>query len=606
MNRLAVMVGLAVLGIAQAWGMAPPAIEPLSERMDAVFGRAVVFPIRPLRGKPPSEFEVRLDDGRTIAGTVQWIRALPAEPGVCGRPTWLAAPPTLMAVEASAPEAGEGVGSWFARLDFPLSGAGQGFWIGPTRYEPNWLPDPRRLASKAGGLGRAWNSPLREEQRGDELLRSLVAPFENHPLMGWRYALCVEGIVPGEEFDPPEPPGPVTDLSALRAEVNAQGAFEPLTEELGSFERARWQVALARLWQIDPSLSFPVREALVGAVDTPDGVLPCWRANQRQLDDLLEVLLRPRMSDEQRIAHVRSWLQSFSSAIGWIIDDAGLFDALTGELRPTIGAVNLDVVPVLAWARPGDVGGPSDLGPLVPRQVRTLRGEIVPGHVAGGTQAGPGVEVQIGRWGGYLSSIGVVIPVAPPGFALGPLRAEWTLNAWESMDETSDATVWRDGATAAMLFRGRSTDLGRRDARTVGPMVGDERERWMIYAEARTPAGGWPAGRGSDRIDVWFGPFGSPTRAVGIFSDGRIVNLQTGQSAPGFDAEVIRLSDRWVARMPVPEDVIEPDGLLRIGITRTDPCGFRSSWPRRLLPGQREPGRVAVQTNAWDGFEIRE
>lgn len=604
MKILVLTVALAIvsLGARPSLGSAPPAIEPLADRIDAVFGRPVVFPVRLLRGKPPAEFEVQIDDGRTIPGSIQWIQAVPPDTSSCGVPAWLTRPFELKAFSVSAPEAGRGVGSWFASLEFPLTGAGQGFWIGQSRYEPNWLPDPRRLASSAGGLGRAWNSPLREEHRDDEILRSLIAPYESHPLLGWRYELCLHGLVPGEEFDAPEPAGPVTDLSALRAEVNTQDAFEPLTDELRALERARWQVALAKLWRADPSLSYPVREALVGAIETPDGVLPFWRADQGQLDDLLEVLLRARSSDEQRVAQVRSWLQSFEAAVSWIIDDAGLFDAVTGEFRPTIGVVNLDVVPVLAWARPGDVGGPSDLGPLVPRKMRTLRGEIVPGHLADGAQEGPGVEVQVGQWGGYLSSIGVVIPAAPPGFALGPFRAEWTLTSWAAMEEPADATVLWDRAAAAMLLRGRSADLGQREARRVGPEVLDERERWMFYIEARIPEGGWSADAATDHIDIWFGPFGSSTRAVRIFADGRIVNLQTGQPAPGFGVNVIRLSDRWVARMPVPDDVIEADGLLRVGVARTDPCGLRSSWPRRLLPGQSEPGRVAVQTNSWDGF----
>lgn len=588
-------------GSAEAAGAAPPVLEPLPQRIDAVFGRPVVFTLRTPEGRPPEAFEVKLDDGRRIEAHVQWV-VVEGSASECGRATWLPAPVSVRAYPASGAEAGRGTGSWVVRIEFPLSAAGQGFWIGQTRYEPNWLPDPRRLASQGGGFGRAWNSPLPAEHRRDELLRGLIEPYRDDALQGWRYDLCTGHFTPGEEFDAPEPAGPVTDLSALRAEVEAAGAFEPVTEELAALERARWQVALARLWLADPSLSYPVREALAGAIETPWGVVPLWRARQLQLDDLLDALLRPRMSDEQRAQHVRAWLNGFESAVAWIVDDAGLFDAVTGEFRPTIGALNLDIGPVLAWARPEATQSPTDLAPIGPREMRMLRGEVVPGQFGEGAQTGPGVEVEIGRWSGYLSSIGVVIPVAPPGFALGPFRPAWTMQSWTMMDERMDTAVARDRATAAMLFRGRSSDLGQQSNAVVGPTVPDDRDRWLIYLEACVPAGSWDEGD-EDFVELWFGPFGAATRAMRVYSDGRVVNVQTNQPAPGFGVQVFRLGDRWVARLPVPDDLIEGDGLLRIGVLRDDACGMRSSWPRRMLPGQREPGRVSVQTRAWDGFE---
>jgi len=54
--------------------------------------------------------------------------------------------------------------------------------------------------------------------------------------------------------------------------------------------------------------------------------------------------------------------------------------------------------------------------------------------------------------------------------------------------------------------------------------------------------------------------------------------------------------------LPLPPDAIEPGGRLRVGLTRTDATGRRTAWPRRLLPWDSEPGRLAVDLNAWDGF----
>lgn len=575
------------------------AVEPLPGRMDAVFGRAVVFPVRTTGREIPHRFEVRLDDGHVLSAEVQWIRMSTRTRAACGVAEWFPAATELEAMPASAPGAGTGPGTWVASIEYPLTSSGQGFWIGQNRYEPNWLPDPRRLASSAGGLGRAWNSPLRAGQRESPLLAALLEPYAEQPLYRWRYDLCLHGLVPGEEFDAREPGGPVDDLEALRAEVARQGAFTPLTAQLEALERARWQVALARLWLADPSLSFPVREMLAGAVETPGGVLPLWRASQAQLEDLLDALLRPRLSDEERVRHVRSWLQSFDPAVAWVIDDAGLVDALTGEFRPTIGVVNLDVAPALAFARPSQVGGPSDLSPLKSREFRTLRGEVMPGSLEGGIQAGPGVEVRVGRWTAYLSSIGMIIPVAPPGLALGPLRREWTLESWMAMDERKDAGPSADRTSAAMLTRARLPARAPRGA--VGPAVQDSGETWHLYFEARTPERGW-AGAGEDRVEFWFGPFGDPTSAVRVYADGRVIDLRSGRSVAEHQVEIIRLSDRWVARFPVPVGMIESDGVLRLAVVREDPCGQRTSWPRRMLPGQTEPGRVAVQTRTWDGL----
>lgn len=588
-----------ILGASWCVGQAFPSVEPLPGRMDAVFGRAVVFPVRMTGRAPVSEFEVRLDDGHMLKAEVQWIRMLGAPAGECGRASWLPATARLEALPANAVGAGSGLGTWLASIEFPLTSSGQGFWIGQNRYEPNWLPDPRRVASSAGGLGRAWNSPLRAGQRDSPLLAALVEPYADQAMQRWRYDLCLHGLVPGEEFDAREPAGPIDDLEALRAEVAKEGAFTPLTDQLEALERARWQVALARLWLADPSLSFPVREMLAGAVETPGGVLPLWRASQAQLDDLLDALLRPRVSDEQRVRHVRSWLGGFDPAVAWVVDDAGLVDALTGEFRPTIGVVNLDVAPALAFARPSQVGGPSDLSPLKTREFRTLRGEVVPGSLEGGMQAGPGVEVRVGRWSTYLSSIGVIIPVAPPGFALGPLRCAWTLEAWTAMDEGKDAGPRADRTSAAMLARARLPSRGVPAA--IGPRLPDVGETWHLYFEARTPGGVW-ANAGDDRVEFWFGPFGDPTGAVRVYADGRVVDVRTGRNVSEHSVEIIRLADRWVVRFPIPDRMIESDGVLRLAVTREDPCGQRTSWPRRMLPGQAEPGRVAVQTRSWDGF----
>lgn len=60
------------------------------------------------------------------------------------------------------------------------------------------------------------------------------------------------------------------------------------------------------------------------------------------------------------------------------------------------------------------------------------------------------------------------------------------------------------------------------------------------------------------------------------------------------DVRVVRTSDRWSFRLPIPAECIEPSGEIRLGITRTDLAGTRAAWPRPMLPWQDEPGRLSL------------
>ena len=568
-------------------------VTPAETRLDAVFGRPVVVPMRAVGRSIPDRVAIRLDDGRTIEGEVQWISA--TWPDEQAQSTWLGSLATLTAYAPRDPASGRGPGSWVMRMNYPLASAGQGFWLDGQRYEVNWMPDPLRLVGP--NARDAWSSPLTAEEQSDPLLRTLVAAYEGHPLAGWRHDLAMGNLTPKPEFDPPEAGGAVDDLDALRAELLSPARMKPITQDLAAIERGRWQVALARMAETDAELAARVRTTLAGAVRTDLGALPIWLGSDRQLDELLDAVLDPQTSRDTRARRMKEWLDAIPSTASWVADDSGWQDGLTGELRPTVGVVNLSSGVVLAWARGVEATGGGDLSPLLPREMRYLRAEINPGTGMSGPRLGPGAEIQIGSTPRYLPVIGSVIPVAPPGFAIGPLRAEWTLDAWVGSDDQRDAGVPVSGLSAGMLFRGGPTDVGGVSA-FVGPH--ESTGAWVVYVEARVPVGGPMLPE--DRFELWFGPFGAATRVIHVYSDGRVTNGVTGADAPGFGVSVLRLADRWVARVPVPAYVIEDDGIVRLGAVRRDGFGMRSSWPRRLLPGQIEPGRVAVQTRAWDGF----
>jgi hypothetical protein len=208
--------------------------------------------------------------------------------------------------------------------------------------------------------------------------------------------------------------------------------------------------------------------------------------------------------------------------------------------------------------------------------------------------------VQVGAWAGYLKALGVSIPVSPPGFALGPLRAAWTLESWRGMDEAVAVEVPADRSAAVMLSRGPASEVP--DSVALGPAPPTSGvQAWTLYIEART-AGGDPK---ADWVELWFGPYGMASEVLRVYADGRVVDRLTGREPPELGAEFVHLADRWIARFAVPAGAIESGGMLRLGVVREDGCGSRSSWPRRMLPGQEEPGRVAVRLDAWDGYAVR-
>ncbi|MFI4896745.1 MAG: hypothetical protein ACIARR_02850, partial [Phycisphaerales bacterium JB059] len=121
---------------------------------------------------------------------------------------------------------------------------------------------------------------------------------------------------------------------------------------------------------------------------------------------------------------------------------------------------------------------------------------------------------------------------------------------------------------------------------------------WRLYVECLspdTPSGLAPAG---DLVRVWLGPFASPTTVLSVTRDGRVQQ----DNAPDRWIDVGRAPDRWVFDLDLPPEAIEPDGVLRIAIERVDSAGERTSAPRRMLPWQREPGRLAIDTAAWESL----
>src|SRR6185369_5690677 len=114
-------------------------------------------------------------------------------------------------------------------------------------------------------------------------------------------------------------------------------------------------------------------------------------------------------------------------------------------------------------------------------------------------------------------------------------------------------------------------------------------------------------GQSTELLRLWLGPFGAPIAVLKVTPDGSMTDESVFAAGTDPPAEAVlqrpirvsRQADRWTAWIPIPKGAIGSDGVLRFALERLDERGIRSSWPRAMLPWQREPGRAAVGTGAW-------
>jgi len=195
------------------------------------------------------------------------------------------------------------------------------------------------------------------------------------------------------------------------------------------------------------------------------------------------------------------------------------------------------------------------------------------------------VPVRVGAWKTQVQVVSGMFPAVPPSVPLGPLVNDWTLGSWVRGRELDGAAAVPDALTSARLLRS-------------GPSASD----WRVLIECRAPEGDEPrAGNPArDEVTLWFGPRGSPTSVRRVDQRGRVrgpSSMDVIETLP-----VASIPGGWAVMLPLPTEAIEAGGLLRVGITRTDAGGRRTAWPRRMLPWDDEPGRLAIDLDVWDGF----
>jgi hypothetical protein len=558
-----------VLGACGTPGTARPAIEPsihpTEARTDLVPGRTLVLPVT-LEGPydPTRPLPVVLDDGRKLPASLHWISVAPRPDAA---PAWLPPDGVWSSTPANAGVRPPGVGFWAVVVDVPIDALGQGFWLGRERTPLNWLPDPEPPPA-AGRAPRAVNADPAVASRLERFLETERAS----PLRRWRYRLLTAG---------------------LGGSVGSDAFPDSVLEALARQVESRWRVALDRLAREDRDLAERVRQRLVTTVDFGAGVMaPAWPAVAADLDTLQLDLLDPRSKPGDRASRARGWLDSLPQASAWVVDDAGMSDAMTAAPLVTLGVANLSDRATLAWATTSDGTEGPELVPVEPGVTRQLTIALPRDAAQPGGPAVDRVTVHAGRWAVQLPVPATRMQAAPPGLRLGPFYRDWTMPAWLAgaaqglQDVTaSDGSAWD---AAGVLLRAE-------------PAADSNSSGWTLIVECRQGA----THVADETLRVWFGPFGSPSATVRVTRSGAISDESRVPKGLDAGASVARREDRWMARLSVPASCVEPDGTIRLGLERVDALGRHSAWPRPMLPWQFEPARAAIDTRAWGGIAAR-
>ncbi|MFK7882783.1 MAG: hypothetical protein AB8F26_01200 [Phycisphaerales bacterium] len=557
-------------------------IRPVAERVDAIVGHPIVLPVvvedvKELK-RPPS---VRLDDARVLDVAVyRLMPAAPVDAGWAGRVSRWSAESAEAAIKRDPLPAGV----WYAVVDLPIDAVSQGIWFDDVRYEVNWLPDPERAALEAGGRS-LWSSPVPEAARESAALQEALDTIAGDPFQRWRVRLCADGIAPIGSTDRTDATGSV--LEDIRADL-AESDQDRFFQEVARSHEARWQLILGRLALIDEETAHRLRRRLGGVV-LIDGVwLPSWMPDSTDLRSLQSDLLSPWVDDDTRELRARAWLDSKPKAIAWVIDDGG--SELFGESRmsPTLGVLSLpardaDMLVEVA----GPIGGP-ELVRATSRISTRVVGSVPMVERRGRSDAirTNSLPVRIGRSDATVQPVATVVAARPPGVRVGPLLNAWTMGALLS-NEPDQGSLPSAARSATGLVR-----------RSGAPGDSDAASGWSVFmrcAAAAPAAGGDEA---SDWVTVWAGPFGVPR---GVWRVSRSGSVQTLFGPAPVDVSFVDEDGGWAFDLKLPRSVVDPDGVLRIGFER-DLGGTRTSWPRRMTPGQEEPGRLPIDTRAWSGL----
>ncbi|MBL0926525.1 MAG: hypothetical protein IBJ11_02590 [Phycisphaerales bacterium] len=465
------------------------------------------------------------------------------------------------------------------------SGAAAAYWVVAVSPPPDFGRRPLEVPVGAGSLRliplpppperRLDPSPPRpgaseNARRGLGLLLEQAAldPFER-----WRARLA------GERYSEAE----------LGRAVPASLA-DPVLDGLARQLEDQWRAGLAELGRADEAVALDVLRTLTAVVRLPGGNLrPVWPPDDGETSLLLRTLVDPAATPERRVQAAQAWLAHAPAAVAWPIDDAGVGVGAAGAAqRLHIGVADLRGRATTASAAEAGAtaGNPTPLpahdSVLLATDINAGRGDGLANVVA-----------RAGDWRTQITVLGSAVRARPPGLLMSPMLPVWTMRSWLA----GEPEVPVPGEAAAALLQ---------------PAAGGPGGRWELFVECRSVAGegeppaGPPAPGAAegpaDAVRVYIGPFAESRAILRVDRSGRVADESRPGSPVVANAVVSDEKGLWTAVVPIPVELVDNPATapsLLMGLSRTDARGVRYTWPRPLMPGQLEPGRVRVDLAGW-------
>lgn len=597
----------------------------------------MVVPVDPSRSSiADGVLQARFERGGVANARLVWIGIRPGQPRssdvlLSSAFRWMGRPAEWFSLSAPKTPDSDAIGQWVVLITAPSESLGSSLWLDGRRVFPRWSKDPPFESAKALAHGQAFTSDVSPLGR-NALNEAARSPFER-----WRVRLAK-----GRRVFVPE-----SDAAEDRF---SDPALEALAQQIES----RWSTGIERLRASDDELAVRVTTRLALMLDFGQGVVvPAWSGSadsdasdpqSQALATLLNDLTEPTLSAQQLAQRASVWLDAQPPAGTFVLDDAGLSDGATRSTLTRIGTANLKGGLVaasvsLAGKSPEivsidglrvvtqSVAIATQVSGALPDSTRASpsdpSGSLVPSaaRLAIATGAGVGVgevpvleaRVRVGEWETPRRIVPLAVKATPPGFVIGPLSPEWTRETLMlSMTDPALTPVTpiaeRSWSCGGLVLR---DDRASSDARPGDPNAPTS---WMVYLECRGVNPSLGTGKdgssdGQDTVRLYFGATGASRVILAVRPDGALTIEQTntaGQmpanSAGTQRVRAMRSSDRWSCWVPVPASAIErlgSDFVVRLGVSRIDPRGERSGWPRPMLPWQAEPGRVLIDLTSW-------